>query len=152
VSGREAREIGIKVHQTGVPVSLDRPSAGRRKTAGPGGDGPDKLRFAIFAGAERDQERAIWQDGEGGRLERFIREIAAEVVTSAEIIYRENCLHAFEWRVQRKTRLEEDARNYQLQLEREELERQQQLEQARIERLLNEAASLRRASDIRALT
>jgi len=37
-----------------------------------------------------------------------------------------------------------------LQLEREERERQQQLEQARIDRLLDEAASPRRATDIRA--
>ena len=54
----------------------------------------------------------------------------------------------FEWRVRRKARLEEDARK--LQLEREERERQQQLEQARIGRPLDEAAALRRASDIRA--
>ena len=46
--------------------------------------------------------------------------------------------------------LEEDARNYQLQLEREERGRRQQLERARIDRLLDEAASLRRPSDIRA--
>jgi hypothetical protein len=52
--------------------------------------------------------------------------------------------------VQRKARLEEEARNYQLQLEREERERQRQLGQGRIDRLLDEAASLRRASDIRA--
>jgi hypothetical protein len=36
VGGREAREISIVVHQTGVAVSLDRPSAGRRKDAGQG--------------------------------------------------------------------------------------------------------------------
>jgi len=46
--------------------------------------------------------------------------------------------------------LEEDTRNHQLQVEREEQERRQQLEQARIDRLLDEAPSLRRAMDIRA--
>jgi hypothetical protein len=71
-------------------------------------------------------------------------------VTTAEINYRERCVRGFEWRVQRKARLEEDARNYQLQLDREERERRQRLEQARIDQLLNEAASLRRATDIRA--
>jgi len=54
------------------------------------------------------------------------------------------------WSVNAEIRKEEDARNYQLQLEREERERQQQLEQARIDRLLDEAATLRRAIDIRA--
>ena len=37
-----------------------------------------------------------------------------------------------------------------IELEREERERQQRLEQARIDRLLDEAASLRRVTDIRA--
>jgi hypothetical protein len=50
----------------------------------------------------------------------------------------------------RKAQLEEDARNYQLQLGREERERRQRPEQARIDQLLDEAASLRRATDIRA--
>jgi hypothetical protein len=72
-----------------------------------------------------------WQDGEGGHLERFVQEIAIEVVTTAEIGYRERCVRAFEWRARRKAKLEEDARNYHLQLEREARERQQQLEQAR---------------------
>jgi hypothetical protein len=87
---------------------------------------------------------------EGGRLERFIQEVAVEVITWAEIIYRENCLQTFEWCEQRKAELEEEARQYQLQLEREARERQQQLEQAKVDRLLDEAASLRRATDIRA--
>jgi hypothetical protein len=43
-----------------------------------------------------------------------------------------------------------EARNRQLQIERAEQERQQRLEQARVERLLDEAASLRQAMDIRA--
>jgi predicted RNase H-like nuclease (RuvC/YqgF family) len=50
--------------------------------------------------------------------------------------------------VSRKAQIEEDRRNRRLQIEREERERQ--LEQARIDRLLNEAASLRQAMDIRA--
>jgi hypothetical protein len=37
-------------------------------------------------------------------------------------------IRAFEWRVQRKAQLEEDARNHRLQLEREERERRRQLE------------------------
>jgi hypothetical protein len=105
--------------------------------------------LAILAGYDPDQERASWQDGEGGRLERFVQEIAVEVVTSAEISYLDSCVRAFEWRVRRKAGLVEEIRNRQLQLEREELERRQRLEQARIDRLLDEAESLRKAMDIR---
>jgi hypothetical protein len=148
IGGREAREISITVHQTRVDLSLDRPPAGRRKAA-QAAFGADQLRFAILAGHVHD-ERASWQDGEGGRLERFIQEIAVEVVTSAEFSYRERCVHEFEWRAQRKATLEEDARNRELQIEREAQEHRERVEQARIDRLLDEALSLRQAMDIRA--
>jgi hypothetical protein len=150
VRGREAREISITIHQTRVSVSLDRPTKGRGKTSNQGVNGPDQLRLVIQSGYDREQEQASWQDGEGGRLEQFIEEIALEVVTSAEISYREGCFRAFEWRVRRKAQLEEQARDLQLQMEREIRERQQELQQARIDRLLDESASLRRATDIRA--
>ena len=117
--------------------------------AGEGSSGPDKLRFAILAGHD-SQERMAWQDGQDGRLERFMQEITVEVVSAAEIAYRERCVRGFEWRIRRKEQLEEDAHDYQLQLEWEERERQQRLKQARIDRLLDDAASLRRATDIRA--
>jgi hypothetical protein len=110
-----------------VALSLDRPPAGRRRSAGEGGGGPVQLRFAILAGYD-GQEHTVWQDGEGRRLERFVGEIAVEVVTAAEISYRERCVREFEWRVRRKAQLEEDARNHRVQLELEERERQQQLE------------------------
>jgi hypothetical protein len=99
---------------------------------------------------DHEQERAGWQDAEADRLESVIQEIAVEVVTSAEINYRESCIRGFEWRVKRKAQLEEDRRNRQLQIEREEQERQRQIEQARIDRLLRDAESLRQATNIRA--
>ena len=60
VDGRDAREIRMKIHQTTVPVSLDRSSAARGKGTGQGHHGPDQLRFAILARYERDQVRASW--------------------------------------------------------------------------------------------
>ena len=71
------------------------------------------------------------------------------MVTSAEIGYREGSVHDLSgaWR---KATLEEDARNRELQIEREEQEHQQRIEQARIDHLLDEAAALRRAGEIRA--
>jgi hypothetical protein len=85
------------VHQTSVALAIDRPPAVRTQ-----------LRFAILAGSVGDPERASWQDGEGGRLERFIQEVAVEVVTSAAVSYRARCVRAFEWRMRRKARLEEE--------------------------------------------
>ena len=148
--GPEAREVIIAIHQTSVAISLDRPLKGRGKDASKGNSGTASLRFAILLGYDHEQERAAWQDGEAGRLESLVQEIAVEVVTSAEISYRESCIREFEWRVKRKTQIEEDRRNRQLQIERKERERQQQLEQARVDRLLSQASSLRQAMDIRA--
>jgi hypothetical protein len=83
--GHEAREVLIAIHQTNLAVSLDRPPKGRRKDGGSGVGSPDPLRFAILVGYDREKERAAWQDDEAGRLESLIREIAVEVVTSAEV-------------------------------------------------------------------
>lgn len=55
-----------------------------------------------------------------------------EVAISTEINYRENCVQKFEWRVRRKATLEEDARNRELQIEREEQEHRERVEQASI--------------------
>jgi hypothetical protein len=77
VGGKEAREVSILIHQTSLALSLDRPPAGRRKAAGEGGGGPDQRRFAVLTGYD-GQERMAWQDGEGGRLERFVQEIAVK--------------------------------------------------------------------------
>lgn len=66
VTGREARDISIKVHQSRVAVSLDRPPAARSSSRGSNkeGAGTDRLRFAILAPYDRDREQASWHDGE----------------------------------------------------------------------------------------
>ncbi|WOH53838.1 hypothetical protein [Bradyrhizobium sp. sBnM-33] len=66
VRGREAREIGVAVHQTRVALTLDRPPAGRRKAA-QGAPVSEHLCFAILAGYDRE-ERASWQGGGGASL------------------------------------------------------------------------------------
>jgi hypothetical protein len=153
VRGHEAREITITVHQTTVFLTFDRPKITRRGA----GQGPhptvgksDPLRLAITEGYQREQERAAWQDTEDVPLERMTADIAVEIVTVAELQYREGCVQQFEWRVKRKAEREEELRQLQLERERQRRERQQMLEQARIDRLLDEAATLRRATEIRA--
>jgi hypothetical protein len=151
VSTREAFRMSVKVHHATVFIKLDRatsPKTNRRSEAT--GATEDALRFAICRNYDRTIETAFWQDGKAGRIEDFIKDIAIEVITSAEVDYRATCVHAFEWRVRRKAELEEAARQRQLELERRALERRRQHEQDRIDRLLDEAAALRKATDIRA--
>jgi hypothetical protein len=57
-------------------------------------------------------------------------------LTFAEISYRERCVAEFEWRVRRKATLAEDARNRELQIEREA--QRERVEQSRIDRLIGD--------------
>ena len=71
--------------------------------------------FAALWGAFGYTVQAFWQDGEGGRLERFVPEIAGEVFparrsATATASYRQRCFRGFEWRVRRKARLKEEGR------------------------------------------
>lgn len=152
VMGHEAREITITVHQTVVFLTLDRPKVAKRGASQghPTGGKSEPLRLAITEGYQREEERAAWQDTEDAPLERRMANIAVEIVAVAELKYREGCVREFEWRVKRKAEREEELRQRQIELERQERERVQKLEQARIDRLLDEAATLRRAAEIRA--
>jgi hypothetical protein len=58
-------------------------------------------------------------------------------------------LHQYQWRVQRKAELEEEQRKRKLEAERAEKERQKRIEQARINRLLRDAAAFQQAGEIR---
>jgi hypothetical protein len=150
--GNEAREITVTIHQTMMSLALDRPKP--RKGVGQAdsskGSKSESLRLSIVEGYERVEEKAAWQDGEEGPLEHRLAGIAAEIVVAAEVKYREACHRKFEWRVQRKAEREEELRQAELERQRKERGRQEKLAQARIDRLLDEAASLRRAADIRA--
>jgi hypothetical protein len=68
---------------------------------------------------------------------------------TAETKYRENVMHGYQWRIRRKAELEEEQRKRQLEAERAERERQKHLEQARVNRLLRDAAAFQQAGEIR---
>lgn len=152
VRGHQARDIAVTIHQTMMSLALDRPKP--RKGVGQAdhstGSKSEPLRLTIVEGYERVEEKAAWQDDEEGPLEHRLAEIAAEIVIAAELKYREASYHSFEWRVQRKAERQGELRQEELERERAERERQEKLAQARIDRLLDEAAALRRAADIRA--
>jgi hypothetical protein len=76
-------------------------------------------------------------------------EVAVQAILTAEIQYRENALRQYQWRVKRKAELEEEQRKRKLEAERAEKERQKRVEQARINRLLRDAAAFQQAGEIR---
>jgi hypothetical protein len=84
-------EYALRFHQTTVARALDRPKVSRRNADqdhGREGSKSETLRLAIVKGYQHEEERAAWQDGENGRLESMMSEIAVEIVMTAELNYR----------------------------------------------------------------
>ena len=46
--------------------------------------------------------QATWQDDDSQKLETLLTEIAVQPILTAEIKYRENAVHQYEWRIERK--------------------------------------------------
>jgi hypothetical protein len=76
-------------------------------------------------------------------------DIVIQVILTAEIKYRENALHQYQWRIKRKAELEEEERKRKAEAERAEKERQKRIEQNRVNRLLRDAAAFQQAGEIR---
>jgi hypothetical protein len=152
VHGREAREIRISFFQQHLQLTLDKPKRSSRhaqvlNTTGESND--TRLCLSILRGLGSETVLASWQDEDTQKLEMLMTEVAIQAILTAEIQYRENALRQYQWRVQRKAELEEEQRKRKLEAERAEKERQKRVEQARINRLLRDAAAFQQAGEIR---
>jgi hypothetical protein len=152
VHGREAREIRISFFQQHLCLTLDKPKRSNRhpqalNTTGESSD--TRLCLSILSGFGSETVLALWQDEDAGKLEMHMTDIAVQAILTAEIQYRERALHQYHWRVQRKAELEEEQRKRKLEAERAEKERKKRIEQARINRLLGDAAAFQQAGEIR---
>jgi hypothetical protein len=107
------------------------------------------LSLSILESFHSETELESWSDNDDMKLERQLAEIATGIVLQAEVRYRESVVREYKWRVERKAELEEEQRRRKLEAERAERERIKRPEQARIDRLLADAASLQQASVIR---
>jgi hypothetical protein len=148
VYGREARDIRISFFHQHLHLTLDRPKkSNRHAQARESSD--TGLCLSILRGFGSETVLAFWQDEDAQKLEMQMTALAVQIILTAEIQYRENSLHQYQWRVQRKTELEEEQRKRKLEAERAEKERQKRIEQARINRLLRDAAAFQQAREIR---
>jgi 23S rRNA pseudoU1915 N3-methylase RlmH len=150
--GREAREIRISFFQQHLCLTLDRPKRSNRhaqilNTTGESSD--TRLCLSILSGFGSETVSALWQDEDAQKVEVHLTDVAVQAILTAEIQYRERALHQYHWRVQRKAELEEEERKRKLEAERAEKERKKRIEQARINRLLRDAAAFQQAGEIR---
>ena len=107
------------------------------------------MSFSILESISSEKERVTWQDDETGKLEARITDIAVELVLTAELQHRESAVRRYQWLVERKAELEQEERKRKLEAERAERERQRRLEQARVDRLVKDAAAFHQANEIR---
>jgi len=152
VRGREARDIGISFFQRHLPLSLDRPKKPNRRAqpANSGEESSDmRLCLSILKGWGSEEVLATWQDDDATKLEARMTDVCVQLILTAEIKYRENALHQYQWRIKRKAEVEEEQRKRKLEAERAEKERQKRIEQGRINRLLRDAAAFQQAGEIR---
>jgi hypothetical protein len=149
--GHEARECHVSYYQQHVRITLDQPKQpsrpGHVTTSTGSNDGT--LSLSIHEGPNTETALRTWQDSDEGKLEAQMTEVAVEIVLTAENRYRERAIRQYQLRVERKAELEEEERQRKLVAERAERERQKRIEQARIDRLLRDAAAFQQAGEIR---
>jgi hypothetical protein len=152
IVSRDSRSTHLTFYQQHVGIRLARTKEHFRRGYGvtkPDESNDTKLSLSILQGVSSEHERISWQDGDKGKLESRITEIAVELILTAEVQHRESALRRYQWRVERKAELEEEERKRKLEAERRERERLKRFEQARIDRLLKDAAAFQQAGVIR---
>lgn len=147
IRGRDARDLCITFDQQHVGISLDLTKSTGKATSSKPADG---LSISLLRAVSSSETRSTWADSDQERLERQLTNIACEVVLAAEIQLREGAMRLHQWRIMRKANLEEEDRQRLIEQAREERERLERLEQARIAGLLEAADAFRKAQEIRA--
>jgi hypothetical protein len=151
ISGKEGREVTIRVCDEHVHVRVDTPANLKRnhweqlKPA----DAKASMKLIITSGGwGSTSERWFWEDGTS-RIEDHLTDIARRIIVAAELQVREAAARHHQWWLDQRASLIEQDRLAREKAEREERERQERLAQARIDRLLGEADALHRAETIR---
>ncbi|MFS8051606.1 hypothetical protein QD357_02150 [Rhizobium sp. BR 317] len=149
VRGPYAREVHLSFYRCTIGIDLDRPKHSNRRGDRQGGASDEKLLFLIKTGYESNDFRNSWVDGVDGKIEDFATEIAINLVLAAEVQQRAGELHRYQMLLHWKAEREEQERKWSEESKRAERERLEKLSQARIDRLLYDAAAFQRAAEIR---
>jgi hypothetical protein len=151
ISGKEGREITVRVHDEHVHLKLDTPANLKRnhweqlKPAEP----KAAMKLVIATGGwGTTSERWSWEDG-ASRIEDHLTEIARRIIVAAELQVREAAARHHQWWLDQRACLIEQDRLAREKAEREARERQERLAQSRVDKLLGEAEALLRAVTIR---
>lgn len=152
MSGREAKEFQVQVGQQQVSYVLERvptrarpirDNAKEKRT-------PERLRLRLLPWGRDSSASKSWEDRDGSPLESQLADVVTSLIVAGEVKYRDLMQHQYKWLIERKRQEEEEAHRAREEAARRERERILKEQQARVDRLLGEAAALRQATDIRA--
>lgn len=149
INSKDAREAGVTVGDQFVRLELDVIASGKKAKAK---KGPTRDRLKLTVGHSwhrHGPDPLVWEDSAEQDLESMLPEIVLELILMGERQYRGHKAYQYQYLVDRKAELEEKERQRIETEARLERERKERLKQARIQRLLDEAAAHRRACDIR---
>ena len=152
VRGSEARDLGVEVNDQSVTFSVDdakvKPfthSSYYEPCRNPSG----RMKVVIASWRSAEDVRRAWEDAKDEPVEKWATDIVVKLIVTGERQHREAARRRYEWMIERKAQLIEEARLREEEEERQERERLARLEQDRIDRLLADAAALQQARDIR---
>lgn len=152
ITGKEARSLGIKVHDQEMSFLLDAtsqtPNRWGQISMRTRGDS-SKMRLSLGSQHQKKEPEVLWEDHGRSLIETKLCDILIELVVGAEQHHRDWRQHKYTWAVEAKARAIEDLRKKKEEAERLERERRIALEQARVDRLLAGAAALKQANEIR---
>lgn len=149
--GDHAREIGLRIGDRSIMFELDHMGRPSRPgyTPTPPNEKRPKLRLRIGARHAPVPNAATWEDKESLPLEDQLTDIVVGLALEAERSHRDWIVRQIAWRQEMKERDERVAREKREAEERRERERLAEIERAKVNTLVRDALSWRRAADIR---
>jgi hypothetical protein len=149
--GDYAREVGLRLGDRTIMFELDHTGRPSRPgyTPTPPNEKRPKLWLRLGAQHSPVPNTAIWEDKEGLPLEDQLADIVVGLALEAERSYRDWIVRQTAWRQEMKERDERAAREKKEADERRERERLAAIERAKVNALVRDALSWRRAADIR---
>jgi hypothetical protein len=153
--GRNPDRFHIRVGEVSVTFSLDVPKAPERSNYSTPSDirrpASEPLRLQIHENYRTsDGVKRTWDDATEKSLERCLADIVVGILIAGEMMVRAGMLRAHTDRVEHKAYVIREIQHRKEEAIRKEQERQARIEQASIDKLMDDAAVLRMAMDIRA--
>jgi len=152
-SGKNPDNFYVRVGLTEVSVSVDDPKAERtswRSTSEITKPASSVLTVQISKATTIEGVQTAWLDKPDDKIEGHLTDIAINILVAGESACRHKEASHYKWLSSYKAELIERARKEKEEAERAERQRRLEEEQARVDRLLSEAKTLREAEEIRA--